>query len=394
MVVLATLNFLKGSLQDELDQLFQAILKLDVAKRVVTRSALCQARKKISHRVFIDLLSSICKFLNLHVPMLTYMGMRVFAIDGSTLRLPNRRDVRGKFGAAHGKNGNIPMARISLLHDVLNRITYDAVMEPYRKGENSLARQHLAEAQVPAGSIILLDRNYADFLLLQQIRDQGFHFCVRMKAGLAVVKQFRKLGRPEAILHYKPSKDAKAKLPLGSPQRKGYTVRLIRYKFGKEDVFLMTSLLDMDAHPILDIIGLYHERWQIEESYKIKKSRLKIEDFSGATVENLRQDFHAKVFAECLSSALALELRGFVDDYCMTTKNEYKVSLTQVLAKMKNTIVLLFLRPGLEKLIGDILEIFSKSLVGATPGRQCHGDRRGKSGLKLTTHSSGYRFNR
>jgi len=47
--------------------------------------------------------------------------MRVFAIDGSTLCFPNRRDVSGKFGTAYARNGDVPMARIALLHDVFNR---------------------------------------------------------------------------------------------------------------------------------------------------------------------------------------------------------------------------------------------------------------------------------
>ena len=80
------------------------------------------------------------------------------------------------------------MARVSLLHDVLNRITYDAVMEKYCVGETTIAWQHLEEAQLPAGSLILLDRGYCDFLLLQQIRGLGHHFCVRMKGDLKVVK--------------------------------------------------------------------------------------------------------------------------------------------------------------------------------------------------------------
>ena len=394
VLVLSLANFLKGSLQDELDQFFQAVLKLDVARRVVTRSALCQARKKISHRVFIDLLDSICNFLNLHGPMLAYQGMRVFAIDGSTLRLPNRRDVSGTFGTSNPKNGGPVLARVSLLHDVLNRITYDAVMDNYHVGETTIAWQHLEEADLPNGSLILLDRGYCDFLLLQHIRDLGHHFCARMKGNLKVVKEFRKLGVREAILHYRPSKKAKEQLGLDSPLRKGFAVRLIRYKFGKEEFVLMTTLLDMKANSSLDISDLYHQRWQVEESYKIKKSRLKLEDFSGVSTENILQDFHAKVFAECLSSALALELREYTDNYSLNTQNEYKISLTQVLAKMKNTIALLFLRPRIETLVGDLLAIFSKSLVNAIPGRRCHGNRRGNSGLKLQTHSTGYRCNR
>ena len=88
MVVLFLMNFLKGSLQDEIDQFFQAILKLDVARRVVTRSAICQARQKLSHKVFIGLLDIVCRLLNRRNDLKTFRGLRVLAVDGSTLVLP------------------------------------------------------------------------------------------------------------------------------------------------------------------------------------------------------------------------------------------------------------------------------------------------------------------
>ncbi len=394
MVVLAIANFLKGSLQDELDQLFQAIFKLDVAKRVVTRSALSQARRKISHTAFVRLLDAVCGFLNLHAPMLTFHGMRAFAIDGSTLRLPNRRDVKGRYGGHNPDPNAVTTARVSLLHDVLNRITYDAILEDFSIGENPLAWQHLEEADLPDNSLLLGDRNYGDFALLREIRNMDHHFCVRLKSNLSIVKVFMKTGLPQAILKYRPSKSLKRGSISNSPCFKSFDVRLIRFRTKKGEVVLMTSLLDAETISASEIINLYNQRWQVEESFKVKKCRLRLEDLSGATPEIIRQDFHAKVFAECLSSALALELRDKVEAYCMTTRNEYRISLTQILAKMKNTIVLLFIRPKPEKLLGDLLEIFAKSLVDCVPGRSFRRKNAGRTGPKMETHSSGYRFNR
>ena len=383
-------------MQDELDQLFQAIFKLDVARRVVTRSAISQARRKISHRAFVDLLDAVCGFINKHAPLVTYSGMRVFAIDGSTFRLPDLAEVRNVFGTARNKKTERAMGRISILHDVLNRITYDAILNPYSSGEGEMAWRHLDESELPQSSLILLDRGYVDFTLLRNIYDLGHHFCVRLKSNLKVTQIFKQSGLAEMCLQFKPSSHVRRQSPPESRFRQGFTVRLVRYKIGKKEYILMTTLLDTATFPLQDLFDLYHTRWQVEESYKVKKCRMRIEDVSGTTVETIRQDFHAKVFAECFTTALMLEVRDAVEAYCMTTRNEYKVSLTQALAKMKNTLVLLFLRARPDRLISDLLTIFTKSLIEAAPGRKYRRKNRGKgkNPPKLQTQTKGYRYNR
>ena len=48
-------NFVKSSYQNELDHFFKALGQFPVAKRIVTKPALTQARKKLKHEAFIEL---------------------------------------------------------------------------------------------------------------------------------------------------------------------------------------------------------------------------------------------------------------------------------------------------------------------------------------------------
>ena len=393
-MVLCLANFLKGALQDELDQLFQSIFKWDVAKRVVTRSALCQARQKISHRVFIALQDAICRFLDQHGKPATYQGLRVLAMDGSTLRLPNRDVLREHFGKIKVRNGWRAMARLSLLHDVLNRITYDAVLAPYGQAENHLAWQHLEEAPLPDRCLFLMDRGYVDFNLLRHIVDLGHQFCVRLKSNLKIVREFRKTGAREQILRWRPSKQVRQQFPKNSPMCQAIPVRLIRIPSASQEMVLMTNLLSEREFRCQDLAFLYHQRWQIEESYKVKKCRLRIEEFSGLSPRAILQDFHAKIFAECLASTLALGIQDHIDDYCLKTDDDYRISLTQILAKMKNTLVLLFLRPRLDRFLSQLMDLFSKCLVAMVPGRRCPRKNEGKNGVKIQIPSMGYKLNR
>lgn len=397
-VILYIANFLKGSTQDELDQHFQAVFKWDVAKRFVTRSAMCQARKKISFGAFIHLLDWICDCVNQAAPLVTYHGLRVFAIDGSTFRLPDLQELRESFGVAKNKSGRRACARISILHDVLNRLTYDSAMEPYSGdracSESEMAWNHIVQSRIPPGSLILMDRGYVDFTLLRHIYDEGFHFCIRLKSGMNVLKAFNSTGLQDAVLEYKPPRNVVRDAKNYNSYKKSLTVRLVRQKVGKEEYILMTTLLDPKCYQRFELFHLYHQRWEIEESFKVKKCRMKIEAVSGTSEEIVRQDFHAKVFAECLTSALMLDLQSDVEDYCLRRANEYKISITQAIAKMKNSLVLLFVRKDSHRLLMDLHTIFMKSLVGAVPSRKYTRKHQGKCNPKLQCNVKGYMTNR
>lgn len=393
-LVLFLCNFLKGSLQDEVDQLHQAICKLDVAFRWVTRSALSQARRKLSHRVFIDLLDAVCSFVDRHAGLTTYYGKRVFAIDGSTIRLPNQPNFFEAFGSSSKCGRKRAMARVSILHDVLNRITYDAQLSPYHQGENTLAFQHLEEVALPDKSILLLDRGYADFALLRSLTLSNLDFIVRVPSNLKVYREFMASNQNDLILRYRPSKNVLGRAGEVSPFRQSFQVRMVKTKIEKEIYVLMTTLLDQKAYLFDELFDLYHQRWQVEESFKVKKCRMKLEDLSGSTPELVCQDFHAKVFAETLTAALGLEIEDYLKDYNLNTRNTYALCMTQALAKMKNTLVLLFLRKRVEPLVRDLINIFKKSLVERRPGRKFPRKGSGKNRVKVQTSSYAYKSNR
>ena len=153
----------------------------------------------------------------------------------------------------------------------------------------------------------------------------GNKFCVRAKSNLKIVKEFKESGLHQGIYRFRPSARSKKRFPKGSPLLTPIEVRLIRFQVGKETYVLMTNLLDSVKYPHEDLAMLYHQRWEVEESYKVKKSRLCIGDFSSCSPEIIFQDFHAKVFAECLTAVLTLETREYLTDYCdgtmMNTKS-------------------------------------------------------------------------
>ena len=392
MVLLLIINALKGSLADELGQFFQAIHRWDVAKRVVTPSAFSQARRKLSHTAFIKLLDVVCRHVNDHAPLATYKGMRVFAIDGSTMRLPNTQQVRDFFGSSSTAKGKLAMARVSLLFDVLNRCTFDALLGNYHVGELSMLWDHFEHACLPKHHLLLLDRGYFDFTALRNIVDEGGHFCIRLRANLSIYRTFMKSGRQDMTLSLHPPKRNVNGSPSTSNFRKSFPVRVVRYQVDKTTYVLMTSLLGAE-YTLADLGDLYHARWQVEESYKLKKCRLQLEQISGVTPEIILQDFHARILKEALTTALVLDCQDRVDAINRRRKHDYKICLTQALANMKNALALLFLRPNPVPVIEDLHDIFSVSLIAIEPGRK-YPRNLPKGGTKPQSYSFGYRSNR
>jgi Transposase DDE domain len=394
LLVLIMANFLKGSIQDELDQVFQALARRDVSFRAVTRSAFSQARRKISHSVFIDLLNTICAYVTKHAPLIKFHGMRVFAIDGSTFRLPETPEIRKEFGFHRNKYGTRSMARASLIHDVLNRVTLGGILASYGSNEMKLAWQHLKETLIPQGSLILMDRGYVDSGLLLYILAQGHHFCVRVRSDLIVSKELKKSGLSQIITRFKPTKYFKRKALPDLPVPTSFPVRVLRFTVSGTEYFLMTSLMNTKEVTVLELMDLYHQRWEIEESYKVKKCRMLIEFVSGKSAEVIRQDFYAKMFSECLVASIGLELKREIDKKSQNSKNEYQLCLTQALAKTKNVLVLLFFRRSPKKILSDLMKIFMKSLVEKAPGRKTKRLQPSRGANKKHTQSFGYRNNR
>jgi hypothetical protein len=128
VLIVFLINFVRGSYQDELDKFFKTVCRFYVAKRVVSKAALSKARMKLKYQAFIDLNLRMVDFFEKNFVPRTWHGFRQLAIDGSTTKLPIEDDIAQHFGTLNCRQGALsPMARVSQLFDVLNKITVDAI---------------------------------------------------------------------------------------------------------------------------------------------------------------------------------------------------------------------------------------------------------------------------
>jgi len=279
----------------------------------VTAGAWTQARAKLRHTAFIELnkVAVIGTFYgNEDQPVELWHGHRLLAIDSSTLRLPNTAAVFEHFGGqVAAKSGvRVPHARLSVLHDCLNRIGIDAVLGGFRQGELSLALSHLE--QLRPGDVVLADRGYAGYLFLARLSARGAHFIVRCPlSSFAGADTLYKRARDGASLVVNlpatPACRAQARAE-GAPLELKVRFVSVRLPTGQLEV-LVSSLLDEEAFPARMFLEAYGRRWSIETYYHQLKSTLELENFSGQSVEAVLQDIHAAVFLSNLESVVSRE---------------------------------------------------------------------------------------
>jgi len=141
-------------------------------------------------------------------------------------------------------------------------------------------------------------------------------------------------------------------------------LRLIRIDLGtKEPEVLITSLMDTAAYPHALFKELYHDRWPVEESYKFFKSRIELENFTGKSVEAVKQDFYARIFMLNLTSMMALPVQDLINTNHKDCKYSYQICWTQALAKTKNVGILLFIRETIAPIIAKLQKLFPWSAV-------------------------------
>lgn len=302
-----------GSYQREINSFFDG---LDLpASSFPTSSALCQARAKVSHKAFIELNENAVETFYQFKEYQTWKGHRLLSIDGSTLQLPKHESIEKEFGIhKFGPKADSAksLARISYLYDVLNGVVIDAQMNSFATSEAELAWEHLKFLK--RNDVVIFDKYYPSTQLMSMLKSMGVHFCFKMKKDWwTKVKKFTQ-GRK---LDQKVCFDISSKYNQWAEENEMpemFYGRLIKSKNRKGEIeILCTSLLSKRKYRKKDICNLYKERWNIEEGYKLIKSRLEVEEFSGVKSLVVKQDFYCKTLILTINAIMCQKIKPSIN---------------------------------------------------------------------------------
>jgi hypothetical protein len=369
------INF-KSSIQRELDRFYKAISKSDFNIREVTKGALTQARAKLNPWAFKRLNQVAVDTFYQQAKYYVWHQMRILAVDGSRLMLPNHPSVIEEFGQqSYGPKADSKrsMATASLLYDALNHLTIDAEIAPYTTSENELLVKHLEH--IKSGDLLLLDRGYPCFWLLFMLKAKGIEFCVRLKENWWLkVKSFAESSDKECVVSFKlPRKDRNKLSAFPEIQDTEIYCRLVKVELSTgEKEILCTSLLDTETYKHEEFESLYHYRWNEEEAYKLLKSRIELENFSGKTAKAVKQDFYAKVLLTTLCAAYAHPIEEkVIAEYKADNERKYdqKINRTNALSMTQDIMIAVFIRKQFTKAIKAFDKIVYLTREVVRPGR-------------------------
>lgn len=374
-LILYLSNFLKSSYQPELNKFFKIISGSAVANKVVSKVAFCKARKKLKHEAFALLNEQAVDHFNQNFNPRTWHGFFLKSVDGSTIKLPNFPEIASHFGVWNPRQGDpVPMARLSQMFDPLNRITSHAIIGPKGTGEREMAACHFEHLK--SHDLVLLDRGYPAFWFFKLILSLQAHFCSRISTKKwKIIRKFIKSGKREQLVTIKAPATSIAACQNRRLDTLPMQLRLIRVELDSgEPEVLITSLTDSEKYPYSLFSELYHDRWPVEEDYKVMKCRIEMENFSGQSELSVYQDFHARVFSKNITAMLAYAAQERIEQTTENRKHRYKINFTQALSTMRDSIVLLFQRTGqaIQTIIIDLLTTFATATEPVRPGRKYH----------------------
>jgi hypothetical protein len=228
-------------------------------------SALSYRRYQLGAQVMARLFRYICRPIATPETKGAFcFGLRTMAIDGSTESLPDTAANAAVFGRHHNDRGEaaFPQAQCVYLAECGTHAIVDAGFWPIHTSER--VGGHRLLRSVTAGMLVMWDRGFHDYDMIVGVRQRQSHVLSRLPAH-AKPEHVQTLPDGSWLAYIYPSDYHRRK------QGERCLVRIIEYKVTdpaladpNETHRLLTTLLDPDLYPALDLICAYHERWEIE----------------------------------------------------------------------------------------------------------------------------------
>lgn len=266
----------------------------------VSKSSISALRTRTGSAPLRDLIRACCLPMAdpTRQPLAFYRGLRLMAIDGSRIELADEADVAQAFGRPGSRTGEAgyPQAQCVVLAECATHAVVAAELGPYRGDEWELC-QWLLGALEP-GMLLLADRGFNGFEHWQQALATGAQLLWRAtESRVLPVRQMLADGSYLSVIE-----------PTGQGRRstaaQALPVRVIEYQLpGVPDAApryrLITSLLDPQESPALELAALYHRRWQVEAVFDELKTHLRQgrRVLRSKTAELVRQEFFGWVLA-------------------------------------------------------------------------------------------------
>jgi len=204
-----------------------------------------------------------------------YRSWRLMGIDGTVFDVPDTPEnacIFGRGGNQRSPNA-FPQVRVLALCELGTHAICDVVLRPITGSEQSMVPTILRSLH--PGMLLLWDRGFFGFNLVQSVLQRGSHLLARVKTSQLVLKRLETLSDGSYLSTIYPSYQDRLH------QRNGRIVRIIEYThndptrpgYGKPNR-LLTDILDPADLPAREAAVVYHRRWEEELVFDEIKTHL------------------------------------------------------------------------------------------------------------------------
>ena len=209
----------------------------------------------------------------------TFKGMHLTAVDGMRVACENTPELIAEFGCS-GSNKDACTALASVAYDVIERVSFDCQIGSYSLSERELMDRHLNRLEDFGAEnfLIVADRGYPSYDLMETLVDRGFNFLLRLSdAWKNVISQMG--DSSDCVFKYECNDQV-------------YSFRILKIDLGDKYEYLVTNL-GRDVLSFDEAKHIYSLRWNVETFFGFVKTELELENFSGKTKNAVLQEFYA-----------------------------------------------------------------------------------------------------
>jgi hypothetical protein len=294
IIVVGLINLFNRSIAVELTKLLGHLHGLTAP--FCSKQAFSKQRQKLKPEAFVALNDQLINQFYADGAFAKFHGFRLLAIDGSILQLPESSEIVQHYGRSSNQTACMPMARCSLVHDVLNQLTLYAVLAPYRSDDRAMAWQHLEWFQLDRQTrsklddfptLLLLDRGYPAIDLIAHLQRLRINFLMRIssQSSLQEVRDFAATGQSRAsvtlnVTTAKRKKNKRLQTILRQLDQPPLVVDLLAFDLPDGSKAYLITNLPAEQYGMDFFTAAYRNRWGIETQYAFDKTLLEMENFS------------------------------------------------------------------------------------------------------------------
>lgn len=236
-----------------------------------------------------------------------YRGLRLMALDGSTLEMPDEAGNAERYGYPGSSRGAaaFPHLRFVSLVECGTHVLPGARPGPYAADEKALARTVLPH--VDASMLLLADRNFFSFDFWRQAQPTGAKLLFRLKRNQRLPRERNLPDGSYLSTLYRNQSDRRR-------GKNGIVGRVIEYTLDgipdpEPSYRLLTNWLDPAAAPAAELAALYHRRWTIEQTLGELKVQLADRPvvLRSKTPDLVEQEFYALLLAHAAIRRLMVQ---------------------------------------------------------------------------------------